>query len=275
MAMKIDVAAVMRQRIPGVFRMMPRPVVKWVENTICQDRLNELLELGDGLEGADFADSLLRNLSITYAISGGPVDPTHRRVIFASNHPLGGLDGIVLCSMIRRLYGSGEMKFIVNDLLTYVEPLRNVFLGVNKHGAQSRGAAEAIDKAFDGDMPMVMFPAGLCSRMGDDGTIRDLAWHKMIVNKAISSHRDIIPVHFSGENSPNFYKFARLRKKLGLKFNLEMVRLPREMILNEGARFEVTIGEPIPWQQLRGGREALDQADKLRTAVYALRPQKA
>lgn len=273
MAMKIDVAAIMRQRIPGIFRLMPRPLVRWVENQICQDRLNELLELGDGLEGADFADSLLENLSITYTVSGVPVDPSRRRVIFASNHPLGGLDGVVLCSMLRRLYGDGEMKFIVNDLLTYVEPLRPVFLGVNKHGSQSREAAEAIDKAFEGDMPMVMFPAGLCSRMGDDGTIRDLGWHKMIVNKAILSQRDIIPVHFSGENSPNFYKFARLRKKLGLKFNLEMVRLPREMILNEGARFEVTIGSPIPWESLRGGREALTQADQLRTAVYSLCPK--
>lgn len=266
---RIDVGAVLRQRVPGFARLMPGFAVRWLERLICQDEMNFLLEKGDGLKGAAFADSVLDNLGITYDVKGD-LDPSRRRVVFASNHPLGGLDGLVLCSAVNRLYGSGEMRFIVNDLLTAVEPLRGVFLGVNKHGAQSRTAAEAIDAAFDGGMPMVMFPAGLCSRMGADGTVRDLAWNKMIVNKAISSGRDIIPVHFSGENSSFFYKFARLRTRLGLRLNIEMVRLPREIFLKRGSHFTVTLGRPIGWETLRGGRDALAQAAELRAKTYQL-----
>lgn len=266
---RIDVGEVLRQRAPGVARLMPGFAVRWLERFICQDGLNMLLEKGDGLEGAPFADSVLENLSITYDIRGD-FDASDRRVIFASNHPLGGLDGLVLCSAVNRLYGSGEMKFVVNDLLAAVEPLRCVFLGVNKHGAQSREAADAIDKAFEADMPIVMFPAGLCSRMGADGKVKDLSWNKMIVNKAISSHRNIIPVHFSGENSRFFYKFARLRTRLGLKFNLEMTRLPKELFYNSGSHFTVSLGRPVAWQTLRGGREALAQAAALREITYQL-----
>lgn len=243
--------------------------MRWLEGFIRQDGLNELLEKGEGLEGADFADSVITNLGVTYEVKGH-TEGLGRRVVFVSNHPLGGLDGLVLCSMVRKLYGDGAMKFIVNDLLTYVEPLRSVFLGVNKHGAQSRESAEGIEKAFAGDDPMLMFPAGMCSRRGVDGKIRDLEWNKMVVNKAISSHRDIIPVHFSGENSQFFYKFARLRTRLGLKFNLEMVRLPAELFEKRGTCFTVTIGEPIPWDTLEGGRGASAQAAKLRETVYNL-----
>ena len=271
--MRIDVGEVIEARLPRASRWIPRRMVRWLEDYICQDRLNQLLERHGHLRGADFARAVIDDLGITFDVAGTRPDPEKRRVIFASNHPLGGLDGLVLASMVKELYGGrGEMKFVVNDLLTFVEPLRDIFLGVNKHGAQSRESARAIDEAFGSDVPMLMFPAGLCSRQGPDGQVKDLEWQKMIVNKAISSERDVIPVHFSGENSRFFYKFANLRKRLGLKFNIEMLRLPREMFLNEGSHFTVTLGPPIGWQRLHGGPNAQAQANVLRETVYKLRP---
>lgn len=272
--MQIDVASVLESRAPRVARLMPRWLVRKLEEAVCQDRMNRILTTLDGLKGVDFAEGVLKELSISYDIAGADFDPANRHVIFVSNHPLGGLDGLVLSSMVRRLYhGDGTMKFVVNDLLTYIEPLRDIFVGVNKHGAQSREAAAAIDGAFDSDVPLLMFPAGLCSRRGKDGVVADLQWKTMVVKRAISSHRDIIPVHFSGENSSFFYKFARLRTRLGLKFNIEMLRLPRELFYNEGARFTVTLGQPIGWQTLKGGKELQTTADSLRQAVYNLSKQ--
>ena len=200
-----------------------------------------------------------------------------RRVIVVSNHPLGGLDGMILADMVSKQYGgTKDVKFVVNDLLTFVEPLKPIFLGVNKHGAQSREAAHSLDKAFEGDSPMVMFPAGLVSRKGADGTIADLQWHKMVVNKAISSKRNVIPVHFGGHNSQFFYKFARLRTLIGLKFNIEMIYLPREVVRSKGSTFDIHIGKPIPWHELKGGKDSQAQADRLREAVYELcRPPEA
>lgn len=273
--MQIDIDTVLRERLPRHYRFIPRCVVGWLERLICQDELNALLRRNGELQGADFARAVIGDLGVTYSLAGQMPDPSRRRVVLVSNHPLGGLDGLVLASAVADIYGrEPAAKFVVNDLLNFVEPLRPIFLGVNKHGAQSRGSVSDIDTAFDSDMPIVMFPAGLVSRRGDDGTIADLRWGKMSVVKAISSHRDVIPVHFSGENSSFFYKFARLRTRLGLKFNIEMVRLPKEVFLSRGSHFTLTFGAPIPWESLRGGRDAVGQAEKLRSIVYELPRQK-
>lgn len=269
--MKIDVDAVLRQRAQRYYPLLPRFVISWLERVICQDRLNELLSSNGDMTGVDFSRGVLRDLSIKYNVHGSlPSDD--RRVIIVSNHPLGGLDGLVLSDMVASQYGGNKkMNFIVNDLLNFVTPLNDIFIGINKHGAQSRTAAATLDEAFNSDAPIVMFPAGMVSRKGDDGRIADLRWHKMVVGKAISSKRNIIPVYFSGENSQFFYKFARLRTHLGLKFNIEMIRLPREIFNREGATFDINIGSPIAWQSLKGGKDAQSEADHLREIVYSLR----
>ena len=269
--MRIDIDAVLRERVPRHYRYIPRFVVQWLERLIRQDRLNELLEHNAAYTGADFAEGVLRDLSVTFDMRGNLPDPSRRRVVLVSNHPLGGLDGLVLTTAVRNIYGDNPpAKFVVNDLLDFVEPLRPIFLGVNKHGAQSRGKVSDIDEAFESDAPIMMFPAGLVSRRGADGRIADLKWNKMAVVKAISSHRDIIPVHFSGENSQFFYKFAHLRTRLGLRLNIEMVRLPAEVVLSEGSHYTLTFGDPVPWQSLRGGKDALAEAARLRSLVYEL-----
>lgn len=268
--MRIDIDEVLRTRLPRHYRFIPRFIIRALENMICQDGLNRLLSHNSSKSGVDFCKGVIDDLGVSYNVRGS-VAGDDRRVIFVSNHPLGGLDGMVLADMVSRLYGGvKDVKFVVNDLLTFVEPLRPIFLGVNKHGRQSRESAARLEEAFMGDAPMVMFPAGLVSRRGDDGVIADLRWNKMVVNKAVASKRNIIPLHFGGENSQFFYKFAKLRTRLGLKFNIEMIRLPREVFESAGKTFDIHIGKPIPWKSLMTGNEAQRQADLLREEVYRL-----
>lgn len=268
--MRIDIDEVLRTRVPHHYRFIPRFLIRALENIVCQDRLNWLLTHNASKTGVDFCKGVIDDLEVKYNVYGSlPADDT--RVIIVSNHPLGGLDGMVLADMVSLQYGGRkDVKFVVNDLLTFVEPLRPIFLGVNKHGKQSRESAARLEDAFMGNDPMVMFPAGLVSRRGADGVIADLRWNKMVVNKSVSSKRNIIPLHFGGQNSRFFYKFAQLRARLGLKFNIEMIRLPREVFESAGKTFDVHIGKPIPWESLRTGSEAQTQADLLRDEVYRL-----
>lgn len=275
---KIDLDGVLRQRLPRLSKFIPRFAVEWMKRTICQDELNRILEENAGLEGADFCRGALKSLDIQLdaRFEERLPSPEKRRVLYVSNHPLGGLDGLALIDYVQRRHG-GNVYFIVNDLLSAVKPLENVFLPVNKFGKQNREAVKAVEDAFAGDDPIIMFPAGLVSRlrrvpfMGKKTRmVSDLPWNKMFVNKAHHHKRDIIPLFFSGENSRHFYRMANLRRRLGMKFNFEMIYLPGEMVRMAHSRLSITFGVPLSWEMLTPGRNAGGCAASVRASVYHL-----
>lgn len=267
--MKIDVDKVLRERLPKHYRYIPRFVVRWLERTICQDQLNAILVKMAGKNGVDAATAALQQMRITVEATG--LDKLRDgRYLFVSNHPLGGLDGLALISRLGNRYDH-NIKFLVNDLLMAVEPLRDVFLPVNKYGSQSRAAAAQIGEALKSDNQFISFPAGLCSRMQPDGTIADLPWQKAAVVHAVNHHRDVVPVYFDARNSRFFYRFAKWRKRLGIKFNIELIFLPREMMKKCGEPLRFVVGEPVPYASLDAAKPK-QEAARLRAMVYALAP---
>lgn len=272
---QINVDAVVKNRLPRHYRYIPRFLIKWLENIICQKRLNELLVELHGLYDAEFCRGLLKALNITYKIKNEEnlPSPENKRFILVSNHPLGALDGVVMIDYLTQRYG-GNVKFVVNDLLMAVTPLSGVFVPINKHGRQSRKASTDIDEAFASNDPVIVFPAGMCSRRQPDGSICDLEWKKMFVNKAVEYGRDVVPVFFEAQNSSFFYKFAKFRSRIGMKFNIEMILLPREMVNKQDAKFEMTIGTPISYQSLKTGKQAQQQAAEIKEIVYNLKNTK-
>lgn len=270
--LEIDVDGVVRQRLPRYYRYIPKWLIHKLERIICQDRLNELLRNNYPKRDAEFCRGVISDLKVDvqyHNVENLPPKES-RRVLFVSNHPLGGLDGMALIAFVESYYGVAP-KFVVNDLLAAVEPLSGSFLPINKHGVQSREAIKAIDDAFDSDVPVIMFPAGLVSRRGKKGIVADLKWQKMFVTKAIKSRRDIIPLHFCGENSSFFYKFAKFRQRIGIKLNIEMIYLPRELFTGEGKHFDVVVGEPIGYNTLRDV-PSVDKAQQIKDIVYSLTP---
>ena len=266
---KIDVDKVLRDRLSGHYKYIPRFVVRWLERTICQDRLNAILEKMAGKNSVDAATAALDEMNITVKASG--LDHLYDgRFMFVSNHPLGGLDGLALISLLGNRYDK-KIKFLVNDLLMAVEPLRGVFLPVNKYGKQSRTVATQIEEALKSDNQFITFPAGLCSRMQPDGSIADLPWQKAAVVHATNYQRDIVPVYFDAHNSRFFYRFAKWRKRLGIKFNIELIFLPKEMLKKCGNTLQVIIGEPIPWTAIDASRPK-QEAARLREIVINMAP---
>ena len=185
------------------------------------------------------------------------------RYIFVSNHPLGGPDGIILISFLGTRYP--ELKFPVNDLLLNLKNLNNIFLPVNKHGAQAKDAVSALEDAYAS-----MFPAGLVSRK-QQGIIQDLEWQKSFVSKAIQHRRDIVPIFIDGRNSNFFYNLANFRKKIGLKANIEMLYLPDETFKQRNRTFTLYIGQPIEWESLDKSKKPIEWAQEIKRKVYLLK----
>lgn len=271
---RIDVAATLRSRAPGVARWIPRILTSALERLICQEQLNRLLMDSWPARGVDFCASILRLLRVNYEVVNPDYLPgaDDKRVVYVSNHPLGALDGICLIRLVGETHGP-KLHFVVNDLLNAVEPLRDVFLPINKHGRQSRESSRHLDEAFAGPDPVLVFPAGLVSRRQRGGVVADLKWRKMFVQKAIESGRDIVPLHFDASNSTFFYNFTRLRRNIGLRFNFEMLLLPREIFGCVGNTFRVTVGRRIPAETLTELPPA-KMAAVIKQIVYSLAPSR-
>lgn len=271
---QIDLQQVLDTKLGSRSRFVPRWLVDKLKSIIRQDDLNTLLRVNYPHKGAEFCQGVLDHLDVKVSVVNSEKLPSvdEKRFIAVCNHPLGGLDGMALIKIFTDIYGQG-VKFVVNDMLMAVAPLRNVFLPINKHGHQDRKAIADINEAMAGDAPVVIFPAGLVSRRGKDGKICDLDWNKMFVNKAIEFHRPVLPIYFSGHNSPFFYKFAQWRKRLGIKLNIEMVCLPAEVFKSRGKSYEVIIGDTIPWETLHPGKRALENAREIKNTVYSLCPE--
>ena len=228
--------------------------------------VNEIIRLYGHLDGIPFIEAVLGYFDVKvehhgeeHLISGG-------QYIIASNHPLGGFDGLMLIKVVSDYLG--KSLFLVRDELTKIPPLASLFIPINKFGDQRRSAG-LIKEAYESESQILIFPSGLASRK-INGKITDLVWQKHFIQKSVEYRRDIVPVYISGQNSGFFYWLANFRKAIGLKINLEMFLLPDELFKNRGKTFVITFGAPIPWKRFDSSKLAVHWASEVRDEVYNL-----
>ncbi|KGL49516.1 1-acyl-sn-glycerol-3-phosphate acyltransferase [Porphyromonas cangingivalis] len=264
---RIEIAKIIRQKYNGY---LPKWVVRLIEKLIHQDEINDILALQNYVDGVAFADKVMEALRFSVSVHNGELLPQSGRYIFISNHPLGGADGVILTSVLGKFYG-GKINFLVNDLLMSITQFGDVFLPVNKYGRQSRSHLQKIEEALSSDRQIVTFPAGLCSREEETGDIRDLRWSHSFIKMARKYDRDIVPIFFDSQNSPNFYKWARRRVRLGMKFNYELILLPDELFRAKGTDYNIYIGKPIRLGDLdKNVQDDNSWAQSLKDYIYTI-----
>jgi hypothetical protein len=268
----IDVNELLYAKAPQTAKKIPPFVINALSKLVHQDEINQLLKDNEGVTGVDFMNRMVDFFNIRLQITGeNNLPDLSAKCIFASNHPLGGADGICLASFLGNHYNQ-HIKYLVYDLLYFIKPLQPIFVPINKHGDQGRAAANMLNEAFSSENQIITFPAGLCSRK-IKGKIYDLEWKKMLVVKAVEYQRDIVPVYFEAKNSNLFYAIANLRRKLGFKFNIEMLFLPHELFkIKRAKKSIVTIcfGKPIPWQTFDSSRSMQQWTNWVKQTVYDL-----
>jgi putative hemolysin len=192
--------------------------------------------------------------------------PKTEKCIIASNHPLGGLDGMAL--MLAVSHVRGDIVFPVNDILMNVKNLESLFIPINKHGSNAENI-KIINDTFASDKVVCYFPAGLVSRK-TGGEVRDMEWKSTFITKAKRFERDIIPTHISGRNTNFFYNLANLRKKLGIKANLEMLYLVDEFHKQKNQTLVITFGTPIPYETFDKRYTPVQWAALVKLYVYRM-----
>ncbi len=264
--MQVDVGEVLRDKNPALAKWIPEMLVDYLRRVVHQDEINRFLLLYGHLPSIEFARHCMRDMGITYSAHGLDSLDAGGRYLFASNHPFGGMDGLMLSDEITRRFG--DVRIVVNDILMNVAPLAGLFVPVNKHGRQNNEYARMLNDAFESQMPVITFPAGLCSRR-IHGRVTDLEWKPNFIKKAVASGRDIVPVHCCGELSPFFYRLSNVRTALGIKANIEMLYLVDEMFAQRGKHFDIFFGTPVPCRDIASG-PARRWSEEIRRRAYAL-----
>lgn len=267
----IDIDKLLADKMGAKAKFVPRPLVRWLKHIIHQDEVNAYLWESRHLSGTEWLEECVRYLDMTLDIEGQenlPAADDGRLYTFVSNHPLGGADGVALGAIIGRHY-EGRFRYLVNDLLMNLPGLAPVCIPINKTGSQSRGFPAMVESGFSSDNHMLMFPAGICSRR-QDGVVCDLPWKKTFITKSVEYKRDVVPIHFGGQNSDFFYRLANISDRYVKKMNIAMLFLVDEMYKNVHKTFSVSIGKPIPWQTFDKSRTATEWAQYVKDRVYEL-----
>ena len=266
----IDLDNILQSKMGSKAKWVPRPLVWWLKRIIHQDQVNDYLWESRHLVGTEWLEECVRYLDATLNIVGSenlPDKNDGRLYTFVSNHPLGGEDGVALGAIIGRHY-DGRFRYLVNDLLMNLPGLAPLCIPINKTGKQGRDFPKIVEAGFQSDYHMLMFPAGLCSRR-KNGVIRDIPWKKTFISKSVEYQRDVVPIHFSGQNSDFFYRLANFSDRF-LPFNLAMLFLVDEMYKNVHKTFRIAIGKPIPWQTFDKTRKPAEWAEWVKDKVYEL-----
>jgi len=267
----LDLDEVIKSKNPRLYKLLPGFMISYLKKIIHQDELNYIMQIYKDLEGLDFVIAVLKYFEIETTTIGAENVPKEGHFVLAANHPIGGVDGMIFMQEAGRFFG--PTKSMINDLLMNITNMRSLFVGINKHGANSREGLEQIDKVFATDDQILIFPAGLASRR-KKGEIRDLEWKKTFITRAVKYKRDIIPVHISGKVSNFFYNFAYLRKALGIKANLEMLFLSDETFKQKRKKFTITYGKPISYHAFDRRQTQYQWAQLVKEHVYRIKEDK-
>lgn len=263
----IDIKEVFKAKNEKLARIMPGFVFSYINQILHIDFVNDFLKRNGHLMGLDFIDKVVSEFNVREHIHGAENIPKQGRFIFASNHPMGGFDGMLLMKNVgKRL---GKLKFLSNDILMNIPNLKSMFIPVNKHGSNSREAARDLTNLYNSDAQVLIFPSGLASRK-IKGKIVDLEWKKHFISKAIQHKRDIIPVFVDARNSNRFYRIAKFRKFFRIKWNLEMFFLPDETMKHRNSDVHIYFGKPVSFTTFDKSKTHKQWAEWMKEHVYNL-----
>ncbi len=262
----IDIDNVIKSKSRNLHKFLPSFVINYLKKIVHEDEINSLISKNKDFYGIEFTSRILKEYHIQIEIVGEEHIINNNKFIVASNHPLGGLDGIALLNHIGKYK---PVKSITNDLLMNIDNLKTLFVPVNKHGKNPKEYVKCLNDTFDSDVNILYFPAGLVSRKKGK-TIKDLEWKKSFLQKSVRYHRNIIPAFVNGRNSNFFYNLANIRTSLGIKTNIEMLYLVDEMYKHRGTTIKIIYGKPISYKVFHKQYDENTWAYKLREHSYCL-----
>ncbi len=246
-----------------------KPIAWSVKHITRLNKVNKIYAKGQHLPTDAFLDYLVKEIKINYQIHDEDLNriPKHGPFVILANHPLGGLDGIIMMHAIRKI--RPDFKIIGNFLLQKIEPLMPIVIPVNpfetRKSAYSslHGIREASKHIREGGA-LGIFPAGEVSFKNKNKEIVDRAWQKSAMKLVQQAKVTVVPMYFQAKNSSLFYSISKLHP------DIQTAMLPYEMIRKRKKPIQIRIGKPIHLKTQKTYKEPEMYKAFLRRKVYTL-----
>lgn len=241
-----------------------------VMNAFKFKKINQLYAQNQHKQGINFVRSILADTQITYNIND--VDllkvPSKGGFIIVSNHPYGGVEGLILLDALWSK--RPDLMIMANFLFHRIEPLKPYIFPVNpfeKH-KDSASSLQALKAALDHlamGKPLLIFPAGEVSTWyPGTNAIADRKWSNSAVKFLKKASVPILPVYFTGSNSPIFHLLGLINP------NLRTAQIPAELLNKKNKPINIRIGSAISSQTLQQFSSVQKMGRYIRALVYAL-----
>lgn len=242
------------------------------------DKVNKGTDKNRDCMGPDYAKAVLRDLGVTYDIDPAQLEniPKEGAFITISNHPFGGVDGLILFDFLGRM--RPDFKTMSNFLLRMIPNIKEMNLPVNSFNEGTSnvksiaGIRMTKNHLAEGGV-LGLFPAGEVSTIQKGAkrttlkkgrVVEDIPWPVNIIKLIKTAGVPVVPIYFEGENSRLFHFLGKIHPFL------RTLRLPRELFNKQGVNVPVRIGKPIGPSEIAEYKDILDLRGYLRSRVYAL-----
>lgn len=231
--------------------------------------LNKIYDRNKHLRDVEFLNAILDEFQIKFEIPEEDLKrlPKDGAYITISNHPLGGIDGILLLKLM--LEREPNFKIIANFLLHRIDPMKPYIMPVNPFethkDAKSSviGIKETLRHLSDGK-PLGMFPAGEVSTYKDGKLVVDKPWEEGAIKLIKKAKVPVIPIYFHAKNSKLFYFLSKLDD------TLRTAKLPSELLTQKDRVIKVRIGKPISVTEQNEYEKIEEYSEFLRKKTYML-----
>ncbi len=234
------------------------------------NKINKIYDEVSQFRGIDFIDALIEKLQLEYEVSEEELKkiPREGPLITVSNHPFGGIDGMLLVKILSGI--RPDIKVLSNFVLNKIEPVSEYMLPVNPFERRKKAASSvagikmALEHLKQGKV-LGIFPAGEVSSYNEDNFgISDREWQYTAMKMIKKANVPVVPVYFQGTNSRLFHILGLIHP------SLRTVRLPAEVLNKKHKKIRIRIGNPISVKEQDTFSDISTYGRYLRAKTYTL-----
>jgi len=255
----------------GKWGLLKYPIVSAVMRLAKINKVNDLYDKIKDLEGQEFFDKLLEELNVKYLAFQEDLAkiPKTGPFILVSNHPLGALDGVIMCKILTEI--RPDFKVMGNFLLTKIKPMEPYVISVNPFEKRKEayssmsGMREALKHLSEGGC-LGIFPAGEVSNKNNEyNEILDKEWQEPALKLIKKAQVPVVPMYFHAKNSKLFYNVSKIHP------DLQTLMIPAEMVNKREKPIKIRIGRPVTPKILNEYETPKELGEFLRKKVYMMK----